>query len=536
MVNMSQRRTLSVAAAIVTLVAAGSKPGSVRAGEGDGVTVETFKPSTSVNSIFELTLPEPKEHLEWYFGGLVHYAHQPVRRELLYPDGHTEVSYPVAGRVTADLFASLGLLGWLEAGLALPVVGFQWGEGWVPPPDPAAPAQAGGSAQPAGLGDPRLQLKARFLQAAGFELGAGAIATAPLGHYASSGDDLLGSTGPTVEPQILASWSPGPITVGLNAGFLVRPGTTMGSYTQDHALTWNLGLAWDLRDFHEPGGVRVGLETNGEAGIGFDSLQETPMEVLAGVKYRTADDLILSAGAGPGLSDAVGTPAFRVFVGLAYEDVLRSCPAGEEDFDGFEDHDKCIDPDNDQDGLLDADDPCPDEAEDMDGYEDEDGCPEDDNDGDAIPDVIDGCPMVAEDRDDYEDEDGCPEEGPGKPMVTITDSQILISSKIYFDFNKAEVKTVSYPILDAVAEALLVHQQIHKVRVEGHTDNEGTDEYNFELSSLRAAAVVEYLVSKGVPAERLTSEGFGFTRPKASNRTEEGRAINRRVEFTIVKE
>ncbi|HUT78087.1 MAG TPA: hypothetical protein VM285_10395, partial [Polyangia bacterium] len=90
---MKQSRLLLIAAFIVTLVALGSKPAA--AADGEGVTVETFKPSTSVTSIFELTLPEPKEHLEWYFGGLVHYAHHPVRRELAYPDGSTEVSYPV---------------------------------------------------------------------------------------------------------------------------------------------------------------------------------------------------------------------------------------------------------------------------------------------------------------------------------------------------------------------------------------------------------------------------------------------------------
>jgi outer membrane protein OmpA-like peptidoglycan-associated protein len=533
---MNTSRLLPVSAAIVTVLAFGSKPGTVAAAEGEGVTVETFRPSTSADSLFELTLPATKEHLDWHLGGLVHYGHHPVRRELVYPDGRREVRYPLAGRVTADLFASLGLFGWLEAGLALPVVAFQYGEGWTPPPDPADPDADGGRAQPAGLGDPRLQLKARFLEAGGFQLGAGAVATAPLGHYASSGEDLLGSAGPTVEPQLLASFGAGPLTVGLDAGFLVRPRTSMGDWSQDHALTWNLGLAFDVRDFHEPGGVRLAVETNGEAGIGFSTLRETPMELLAGVKVRTRRDLIFVAGAGPGLTEAVGTPLFRVFAGIAFDDVLRSCPEGEEDYDGFQDDDKCIDPDNDGDGILDGEDACPNEAEDFDGFEDGDGCPDPDNDGDGIPDAVDRCPMLAEDRDGFEDEDGCPEEGPGRPLVTVTDSQILISSKIYFDYNKAEIKAVSHGILDAVAEALLQNPQIGKVRVEGHTDNEGTDAYNLDLSSRRAAAVVEYLKGRGVPEERLTSEGFGFTRPKASNRTEEGRAINRRVEFTIVKE
>lgn len=526
---------VSSVAFIVTLVISGTKFGIAAADEGEGVTIENFKPSTSVNSIFELILPEPKDHLEWYVGGLAHYAHQPARRERVFPTGETEEAFPIKARVTVDIFAAMGFFGWLEAGLAVPVIALQVGEGWIPPPDPAAPAPGEGNAQVAGLGDPRLQLKARFLETHGFELGVGAIATAPLGHYVSSGTDLMGSTGPTVEPQVLGSYFLGQVFFALNAGFLVRPFTTMGTYEQNHALTWNAGVGWDVWDFHEPGGLRVAVETNGEAGIGFASLQETPMEVLAGVKYRTQNDLIISAGGGPGVSNAVGTPAFRVFVSLAYDSVLRSCPAGEEDFDGFEDHDKCIDPDNDQDGFLDVDDPCPNEAEDVDKFEDDDGCPDIDNDGDGIQDVLDICPMIPEDKDDFEDEDGCPEEGPGKPTVTITDSQLLISSKIYFDVDKDTIKKVSHPILDALAQALIDNPQIKRVRVEGHTDNEGTEEYNLDLSTRRAKSVVDYLIGKGVPPERLTHKGYGFTKPKASNKTEEGRAINRRVEFTILE-
>lgn len=525
---------LTTIAFIVTLVASGTKFGVAAAQEGEGATIENFKPSTSVNSIFELTLPRPKEHLEWYIGGLVHYAHQPVMRELVYPSGDVIESYPIKGRVTVDIFAAMGFFGWLEAGLAIPVIAFQTGEGWVPPPGPGDPP-AQGTAQAAGLGDPRIQLKARFLDTAVLDLGAGVIATLPAGHYLSSGTDLMGAAGPTVEPQLLASLGVGPIIVGLNAGFLVRPYTELGTYEQNHALTWNLGLGWDIFDFQEPGGLRVGVETNGEAGIAFSTIEETPMELLAGVKYRTQSDVILSAGGGPGISNAVGTPAFRIFVGLAYDDVLRSCPEGEEDLDGFEDHDKCIDPDNDEDGLLDVDDPCPNEPEDVDNFEDDDGCPDPDNDGDGIQDILDLCPMIPEDKDKFEDEDGCPEEGPGKPTVTITDTQLLISSKVYFDFNKDIIKKVSYPILDVVAQALLENPHIRKVRVEGHTDNEGTEEYNLDLSTRRANAVAEYLIGKGVPAERLTYEGYGFTKPKASNKTEEGRAINRRVEFTILQ-
>jgi outer membrane protein OmpA-like peptidoglycan-associated protein len=290
----------------------------------------------------------------------------------------------------------------------------------------------------------------------------------------------------------------------------------------------------DIFDFGEPGGLRVGIEVNGAAGIEFDSLAETPMEYLGGVKYRLANDMILALGAGSSFSTAPGNPAFRLVASVSYDSVLRNCPAGPEDLDGFEDNDKCIDPDNDEDGIYDADDACPNEAEDKDAFEDEDGCPDVDNDKDLITDDLDKCPMIPEDMDGFEDHDGCPEGGPNKPTVRITDSQLLISSKIYFDFNKTNIKEVSFPILDAVADALKNNPQIKKIRVDGHADNEGTAEYNMKLSEDRAKAVVEYLIGQNVAADRLTYEGYGFTRPKASNKSEEGRAINRRVEFTIL--
>ena len=72
------------------------------------------------------------------------------------------------------------------------------------------------------------------------------------------------------------------------------------------------------------------------------------------------------------------------------------------------------------------------------------------------------------------------------------------------------------------------------IRVEGHTDSQGDDAYNLELSQRRAQAVVDYLVGKGVDRARLQAKGFGEARPLADNRTRDGRAENRRVVFTII--
>jgi outer membrane protein OmpA-like peptidoglycan-associated protein len=85
-----------------------------------------------------------------------------------------------------------------------------------------------------------------------------------------------------------------------------------------------------------------------------------------------------------------------------------------------------------------------------------------------------------------------------------------------------------------VAAILLSHPELQKLRIEGHTNDQGDAAYNLDLSQRRAEAVVKYLVGRSVARERLEPRGFGQTRPIAGNDTREGRAKNRRVEFIIV--
>lgn len=269
-------------------------------------------------------------------------------------------------------------------------------------------------------------------------------------------------------------------------------------------------------------------------------------------------------------------------------DVDDKCVSEPEDMDGFEDADGCPDPDNDQDGILDAADKCPMEAEDKDAFEDEEGCADPDNDQDGILDAADKCPLEPEDKDSFEDEDGCadldndqdtlpdtidrcvneagPVENAGCPdtdrdgdtvvdrsdncpdepgdvafkgckqkqLVTLTATRIEILDKVYFATAKAVIETRSYPLLENVAQVILAHPEVGKISVEGHTDDRGSVDYNTKLSQERADAVVAFLVSKGVPAERLQAKGFGPARPIESNKSERGRANNRRVEFNLV--
>ena len=117
---------------------------------------------------------------------------------------------------------------------------------------------------------------------------------------------------------------------------------------------------------------------------------------------------------------------------------------------------------------------------------------------------------------------------------THVDTEFLILDKVFFDTNRATIKPVSFEVLDAVQQILNNHLEINMVEVQGHTDSDGSDSYNLDLSQRRADAVREYLISHGIDGARLVSRGFGEGMPIEPNTTAEGKAKNRRVEFHIL--
>lgn len=204
--------------------------------------------------------------------------------------------------------------------------------------------------------------------------------------------------------------------------------------------------------------------------------------------------------------------------------------------------------DSDGDGVPDYLDRCPDTPKGV--KVDEKGCPMD-SDGDGVPDSMDECPNTP--KGVKVDEKGCPMDSdrdgvadyldkcPNTPRGTKVDAngcplvgeKLLILQGINFAFDSAKISDDSEAILE-VAVTTLKNNPKMKVKIEGHTDSTGTEEYNLGLSQRRADAVRDYLVTQGIASDRLQTAGKGEAVPLVSNETREGRTQNRRVEFVVI--
>jgi outer membrane protein OmpA-like peptidoglycan-associated protein len=123
---------------------------------------------------------------------------------------------------------------------------------------------------------------------------------------------------------------------------------------------------------------------------------------------------------------------------------------------------------------------------------------------------------------------------------TICMDQIKIGKKIvlrnvFFDLDKATLRSESEAELERLREILVKNPHI-KIQILGHTDSDGSDDYNMKLSHARAKAVVDYMVKKGVDVARMKFHGYGETKPVAPNDTPENKQLNRRTEFEILEE
>jgi outer membrane protein OmpA-like peptidoglycan-associated protein len=491
----------------------------------------------------------------------------------------------VEHQIGMDLVAGLGLLPWLDFYLAFPMTIYQTGKF---PNDPQTfPDVANYSLNGFYLSDMSLAVKFRILDEEKFFISFAAKAwvglpTAQLGRL----KNFNGEDGVQAGLGLFVSKKISFINVALNFGYRYNPETKLLNLIVSHEFFYGLGASAEIVS------RRLALVGDISGATNFTKnvlVYSAPLEFDLGLRYYPLEtrDLAIHLGMGVPFTPGYGTPRFRVFIGVVWSPDLSK--PGDRDGDGIPDHiDKCPDTpgpaenhgcpwgDKDGDGVPDNIDKCPDTP----GPVENRGCPWGDKDGDGVPDNIDkcpdtpgpkenhGCPWSDRDGDGIPDKDdkcpdkpgpkkyeGCPDTdgdgipdhldkcpyhpGPasnhGCPLAIKEQKKITILKKIFFDFNRDVIKSESYPVLDAVVDILKEHPRI-RIRIEGHTDDVGTEDYNLDLSRRRARSVANYLVSKGIDRSRLSYQGHGKSQPLVTGSSPDDRAQNRRVEFIIVQQ
>lgn len=170
---------------------------------------------------------------------------------------------------------------------------------------------------------------------------------------------------------------------------------------------------------------------------------------------------------------------------------------------------------------------------------DEEGCPAEpepepevnvDADDDGILDANDACSWHPETVNGVDDRDGYPDEG----LITMVEGRIVLEERVLFAFARSRIRRAARPTLEALVELWRQHPEWRHVRIEGHADERGSDEVNLGLSTRRAERVREALIELGMPADLLSTVGYGATRPRDTRGTEAAMEANRRVEFVVV--
>ncbi len=485
---------------------------------------------------------------------------EPVR----VPDSGDQPFIDQAGLMNTNLFA-IGLFGFMEVSADAPI--------FFSRQDPTA------------VGDVRASVKGMVINPENRNIGLAFSlpVVAPVQDSAFSNDSL--EIGPTAILEVDTS----PIRTKLNFAGLYLNNVRDDAVEDIGRLRYGVAGEYGFLS----GRLDLGLEFTGERDFQnfLSSQKDAAFGVVLGVRFETLAGTIITFGGnfsqGPdqllpeigGFGNVKYTTVVSDFDGDGLGDEDDQCKTAAEDFDQFEDLDGCPESDNDGDGINDVLDLCPMEPEDKDGSQDSDGCPDFDMDGDGLDDSadkcpnlpgppsnegcpdadkdgileVDKCPDAAEDLDGFNDEDGCPEPDndidnipdgldrcPNVAGVTQWQGCNDVVVQVLFDYKTADIKVSSHQTLDEMAEIIKTNPIFQKVEVQGHTDDLGDDEQNLALSQRRAEAVREYVISKGVSAERLTARGYGETLPAVpiegvrGNKLNRARESNRRVVFKLL--
>ena len=513
--------------------------------QNQGFDINRYQPTPAGEWSFMVDHPWFSKTRFFAAGITLDYAHNP----LLYATSDRSGQFSTTSSIVAhQLIGSLDLAGSfldrVNIAVSIPLTLLESGD----------PAVGVAPIDGASIRDPSASLIVRLYgqpDESPFSISLGATVWLPLRSFVDSLPSTASDLDTRVLPKLVLGGLSHHVRWSFVGAFLYRPNARLsasfgpeGNVT-DHSVQFGAAIAYATPHFAIGPEVRLNtIVTNGQAfGRNYTSL-----EALVGAHYNIVNQVQIGAAVGLGALREPGTPDVRALLRLAYAPIRSAgSKLADRDRDGIPDKvDACPDeagpasadpakngcpppPDRDRDGVIDAEDQCVELPQGPNPDPARKGCPLLDRDRDTVPDVKDACP----------DQPGAPHPDPKKngcpSLVEVKDGKLVILKPVYFALDKDIILPESFPVLQAVANALKATPAIQKLRIEGHTDNQGNAAYNMELSNRRARSVMRWLTTRGgVALQRLDAQGYGLTRPIDTNATPEGQARNRRVEFTIL--
>lgn len=462
-----------------------------------GFALSRFDPSERGSRYFSL------ESLDWrtdgraVFGVVADYEYKPLVIRATDTDGTSSESVVVARRyLLGHLGGTINIGKDVRLGLDVPMVFYAMGRS----------AQIGlekyNAPQTSAVGDLRLAGDWRFYRAADDKLigGVGVKVFLPTGDPAAYAGDgklrvqLLGNAA-GVSGQWMWAARTGLALRGLDVAI---NNTNVGSEVL-------VGVAGGYRFLDQKLFVGPELTASTYLGTGAFDVITTPVDVTLGGRYDLASNWRVGAGVGAGLTRAFGEPVVRAMAVLEWSPAAEPAPAQE----------------------------CPVCAATPPPVVEEPVPPPPpvvagplDTDGDAVADAVDACPTEKGIYRDNPKLNGC-------PAGAVVNGQLVLD-KVVFETKRDLLKPESTATLEKVLETINRLPATNRYRVEGHTDSRGGHDYNVDLSRRRAAAVVGWLVKRGIAAARFESQGFGPDKPIADNDTPNGMQANRRVEMHVL--
>lgn len=496
---MSARRALCLLGALACL--AWARPGEAQVARFD---VQNFRPTPGPRDLIIVPQTQPLAHLSVSAGAYLQFQLNPLT---LLNASHDPVASVVKNRLELDLMAAIGLWDWVEVGLVAPIILFQQS-------DNLEVIGSEGNVSTAAFSDlsilPKVPIIKRLPYASGFGVAVSLRLNVPI---PGAQDAFAGDGGLSYNPTLIADYRfAGGALLAAQVGAYFRPESEFLDLKIGPSLTGNFGGELPLLR-------RQGLTAIAGAYINLpltklpDSPYNVPATGLFGLRWYADFGVTFTTGINFGAACTFSLPNLGFFLSAVW------VPYKTKEYQAIIDFKKPPD-DPDGDGIIGEKDRCPTVPGPVENY----GCPIKDTDKDGIPDHLDDCPLLK----GFEAYHGC-------PRVYAKGNKIRVMEKVHFATDQDVILPESFGLLEEVADNVRSHPEWQEILVEGHCDFRASEAYNLDLSQRRASSVMRFLTSRGVEPSRLRAQGFGKSRPIADNRTEDGMALNRRVEFTLVR-